>query len=265
MVDPDRRRTGRPFRDLAVFCYRTLAQVADPLRAARGLRAIGWFLSDYRRYRRLPGAEPLSLADVTPAFHERDGAHEIDTHYFFVNAWAMRRVSAARPAHHFDFASQITLAAQLSAIVPVTYIDYRPLNVRLDGLNTVAGDLLRLPFRDGSLDSMSCLHVAEHVGLGRYGDSLDPAGTLKAAAELARVLAPGGSLFFALPIGRPRLCFNAHRIHAATTVRDYFPALELAGYAGVDDRGQFFDEVPLQRFDENEYACGMFHFRKAVS
>ncbi len=33
------------------------------------------------------------------------------------------------------------------------------------------------------------MHVVEHVGLGRYGDPLDPDGDLKAIAELKRVTA----------------------------------------------------------------------------
>jgi hypothetical protein len=35
------------------------------------------------------------------------------------------------------------------------------------------------------------MHVVEHVGLGRYGDALDPKGDARACAELARVLAQG--------------------------------------------------------------------------
>ena len=43
------------------------------------------------------------------------------------------------------------------------------------------------PFGDRSVPSLSCLHVVEHVGLGRYGDPLDPQGSIKAMRELQRV------------------------------------------------------------------------------
>src|SRR2546430_12288402 len=52
--------------------------------------------------------------------------------------------------------------------------------------------LFRSPFGDLELSSVSCLHVAEHIGLGRYGDAIDPLGTRKAIGELARVLAVDG-------------------------------------------------------------------------
>jgi hypothetical protein len=57
------------------------------------------------------------------------------------------------------------------------------------------------------------MHVIEHIGLGRYGEALDPDGDLKAIRELVRVLAAGGNLLVVVPVGRPRIQFNAHRIY----------------------------------------------------
>ncbi|NDC42314.1 MAG: DUF268 domain-containing protein, partial [Chitinophagia bacterium] len=56
-----------------------------------------------------------------------------------------------------------------------------------------------LPFESDSIPSLSCMHTIEHVGLGRYGDQLDPQGDLKAIAELKRVVQPGGDLLFVTP------------------------------------------------------------------
>jgi len=94
----------------------------------------------------------------------------------------LRRILSTSPALHVDVGSQTVLSTMLSASVPTLYVDYRPLVPRVGGMATCAGDLLRLPLRSNSVRSLSCLHVAEHVGLGRYGDPLDPAGTRKASA-----------------------------------------------------------------------------------
>ena len=110
--------------------------------------------------------------------------------------------------------------------------------------------------------SLSCLHVAEHIGLGRYGDKLDPHGTKKAAKELARVLARGGSLYFSLPIGKERLCFNAHRIHSPGRVLEYFKGLELVELSGVDDFGVLHKNLDVEKMCSWDYGCGLFHFRK---
>jgi len=56
-----------------------------------------------------------------------------------------------------------------------------------------------------------------HLGLGRYGDQIDPNADLKRMKALKSYLKPGGMLFFAVPIGPDRIEFNAHRIYG--TVR----------------------------------------------
>ncbi len=86
-----------------------------------------------------------------------------------------------------------------------------------------------------------------HIGLGRYGDPLDPEGTIKAINELKRVLvlAVGGNLYFSLPVGSPRLCFNAHRIHSPGQILEYFSDLKLVEFSGVDDKGNFLENIIL--------------------
>ena len=205
----------------------------------------------------------MRWADSCPQLHDRTHATPFDPHYFFVSGWAMRRIVANRPHKHVDVGSHNLFASLLSAVVPVTFLDYRPLNAKLAGLECVGGNILELPFADSTLESLSCLHVAEHIGLGRYGDPLDPQGTQKAARELTRVLGEEGDLYFALPVGRPRICFNAHRVHAAETIRDLFSSLELVEFCGVHDDGRFVERIQLSEFARSEYACGMFWFRKA--
>jgi hypothetical protein len=239
-----------------------LAQIADPVFAFRGLAGYFRYFADWRRYGRMSGAEPIRWADAYPQVHDCTPTSPFDAHYFYVNGWAMRRIVAQRPARHMDIGSQATLPALLGAVMQVTFVDYRPLPAHLSGLACVGADVLHLPFGDGSVESLSCLHVAEHIGLGRYGDPLNPHGTRQAARELVRVLSAGASLYFALPVGKPRVCFNAHRICAPGTVLEYFSDLELVELSGVHDDGRFVERGDRVEFDESEYACGMFWFRK---
>ncbi len=80
--------------------YNWSSQFVDPLRLVRGIRGLAWYLRDYRAYRLAPGAEPIGWRDLQPALHERSALHQIDPHYFYVNAWAMRRIMAAPPRRH---------------------------------------------------------------------------------------------------------------------------------------------------------------------
>ena len=79
------------------------------------------------------------------------------------------------------------------------------------------------------------MHVVEHIGLGRYGDPLDATGDLKAMKELARVVAPGGTLLLVCPVGRPRVVFNAHRIYSVEQISASFPEFALAEFALISD------------------------------
>lgn len=245
---------------IAYKLYQLLTPVFDPLQMVRGLLTYPRYLSDWRRYARLPGAETLRVTDAYPQLHERTATTGVDA-YFYANGWAMHRIIAQRPAQHVDIGSQTMFVNLLSAVVPVTFIDYRPLEACMEGLTNRSGDILNLPFADGSIESLSCLHVAEHIGLGRYGDPLNPYGTRKACAELRRVLAPGGNLYFALPVGKPRVCFNAHRIHTAETIIEYLEGLELVEFSGVHDDGRYVERVRLDEFRNDEYACGLFWFK----
>jgi hypothetical protein len=177
----------------------------------------------------------------------------------------MEHILAAAPARHVDVGSEVQFVAMLSTRVPVTFVDIRPLQAGgLPNLKSVEGSLLKLPFESGSVESLSCLHVAEHVGLGRYGDPLNPAGTRLACGELARVLAPKGNLFFSLPVGRPRVCFNAHRVHEPRQIIAYFPDLKLIEFSAVDDVDRLQRNIEPASMAGMEYACGLFHFQRAA-
>jgi hypothetical protein len=239
-----------------------LSPIASPTHAIHGLAAFPRYFGDWRKYSRLAGDDNLTLADASPQLHDNTPSTGVELHYFNVNGWAMRRIVAQNPIWHTDIGSQSMFVNLLSAVLPVIFVDYRPIMSTMQGLLSCCADILKLPFAEGSLPSLSCLHVAEHIGLGRYGDPLNAQGTRLACAELTRVLTRGGNLFFAVPIGRPRVCFNAHRVHSVPMILDYFADLELVEVSGEHDDGRFVERVGIDEFQTSDYACGMFWFRK---
>lgn len=234
----------------------------DYSRFVRGLQEYRYFFRSWRLYSRLPGAEALELSNAYPCLYDRTATTGVDAHYFYQNIWAMRRIKECAVSEHVDVGSLASFVGLLSTIVKVVFIDIRPLEVKLPNFESRSGTLLSLPFADNSVPSISCLHVAEHIGLGRYGDPLDPLGTRKAAKELSRVLAPRGHLYFSLPVGKPRVCFNAHRIHSPAQIIEYFSGLKLVELSGVTDLGEFIEGVSPDVLENASYACGMFHFTK---
>jgi SAM-dependent methyltransferase len=226
-----------------------------------GLLYLPRYLRHWREY--ASRAPAPRFADSHPCLGDWTAHTPFDPHYFYQGAWLARRVAARRPPRHVDIGSSALTLSVLSATTDVLHLDYRPLDAELPGLRCLRGDILSLPLADASADSLSCLHVIEHIGLGRYGDPIDPEGARKAAAELVRVLALGGRLHVSAPVGRERTCFNAHRVFAPGSLLAMFAPLRLEGFALVDDAGRFRDPAPIESGAALEYGCGMFEFSKA--
>lgn len=226
------------------------------------------FAKEYWLYKMLQmGKDRFSLnwRDRYPCLYDKTQKTEFDRHYVYHTAWGARILAQTLPKVHVDISSTLYFCSLVSAFVPVKYYDYRPADLKLDNLSSESADLLTLPFIDGSVQSLSCMHVVEHVGLGRYGDPIDPDADLKAVSELKRVLALGGSLLFVVPVGKPKIAFNAHRIYSYDQVISYFSDLKLQEFTLIPDNP---DDVGLIRHatkelaDMQTYGCGCFWFKK---
>jgi SAM-dependent methyltransferase len=241
---------------------RLTTPIVDLNRFSRGLVEYARYIRSWNAYKKLEGAEKLKIQDAYPCLYDRTSKTGIDAHYFYQGVWAMRKIKNSGETEHVDVGSLVSFVGLLSTIVKVVFIDIRPAPVALENFESRAGSILALPFEDGAIRSLSCLHVAEHIGLGRYGDPLDPFGTKKAALELSRVLAEDGHLYFSLPVGLPRVQFNAHRIHSPDQLLGYFSGLELVSFSAVTDKSEFKDNIVPSEMEHARYACGMFHFTK---
>jgi hypothetical protein len=225
------------------------------------------FVNEFDQFVAMAGELPrLSVRsnDINPQLYDRASATPIDRHYTYHPAWAARILAKTQPAKHVDISSIVHFSTLVSAFVPVEFYDFRPAPVRLDGFYAGAADLTQLHFPSDSIASLSCMHVIEHIGLGRYGDPLDPDGDLKAIGELVRVLAPGGDLLVAVPIGRPRVEFNAHRVYDHEVFARYFAPLKLVEFALIEERGEggLIVAPSPEQLQAESYGCGCFWFRK---
>jgi SAM-dependent methyltransferase len=233
----------------------------------RYLAGLASFARDLVRFAILNrGAEfRFSLCWQAPRLGDNTSGTEFDRHYVYHPAWAARILAETKPAEHVDISSSLYFCSMISAFIPTHFYDYRPADLRLDNLVSDHADILALPFADESIASLSCMHVVEHIGLGRYGDPLDPVGDLRAITELKRVLAPEGNLLFVVPVGRPRIMFNAHRIYSFAMIRSYFENLELIEFSLIPDNrenGGLIRNATPDMADAQEYGCGCFLFRK---
>jgi SAM-dependent methyltransferase len=224
------------------------------------------FRQDFQRFMDLQNNDSrfqLAWNERYPILNEKTSTTQFDFHYTYHPAWAARILAQTRPSLHIDISSTLHFCTMVSAFIPVEFYDYRPAELNLSGLKSKRGDLTHLPFADNRVESLSCMHVVEHIGLGRYGDPLDPDGDLKAIAELKRVLADNGTLLFVSPVGKPRIRFNAHRIYSYEQIASYFSEFHLEQFSLVNDAGIYIENADQTLSDKQNYGCGCWWFSKS--
>lgn len=226
------------------------------------LRFFARYISDWIAFRQQAGSWSANVADSFPCLADRLPTTPFDPHYFYQGNWLARRLAEAKPSQHVDIGSSVLTVGVLSAHVQTIFVDYRPLVVRQSGLDCVAADINSLPFGDRSLTSLSCMHVIEHIGLGRYGDPINVDGARIASLELQRVVGAGGTLYLTTPIGRQRVSFNAHRVFAPSTILSWFSQLQLVNFCYVSDDGTLYENVSPAQVPQLDYGCGFFEFRR---
>lgn len=183
----------------------------DFRRLFRAITGMPRFVRDLSRFRRRYSG-PLSVRACLADWHEQAGV--AGGEYFLQDLYVARRVHAAAPMRHMDVGSRIDgFVAHVASFREIDLLDIRPMRLAAPGISFRQADLMRpdsVPV--ACTDSLSCLHALEHFGLGRYGDTLDPDGHLIGFRSMAKMLAPGGTLYLSSPMGRARVAFNSHRV-----------------------------------------------------
>lgn len=227
-----------------------------------------FFLIDFIKFKRISSDDKrfkVRWLDQFPCLLDKTSTTGFEPHYTYHPPWAARIIAKNNPKLHIDISSILHFSTIVSAFVPVHFYDYRPAKLILNNLDTKKCDLMAMPFADNSVESLSCMHTVEHVGLGRYGDTMDPSGDIKAISELKRILAPGGSLLFVVPIGIPKIEFNAHRIYSYAQIIEYFSDVELKEFSLIPDNAfdvGIISNASSELADAQEWGCGCFWFTK---
>lgn len=266
----------RKRRLLASVIYFGLESVGIDILKMRGVLSgyvyyIRTYLALRRQRSKMRDRGQWRIFCINPRIHDRQkSSGRLKGHYFHQDLWVAQQVFRRAPESHLDVGSRIDgFVAHVAAFRNVDVMDIRPNESSVENIRFVRGDITSPP---PSLieryDSVSCLHVLEHLGLGRYGDAVDVNGPLKGIEGLARVTKRNGVLYLSVPIGEQRIEFNAHRVFRVSTVmkmlENYF---ELERFVFVDDWG----DLRCCDFREAEamtaslwYGCGIFEARRRV-
>ena len=222
---------------------------------------VNWnrFWKSYRQYQILSlEKESILLKNLYPCLGDDTAETYIEPTYFYQDCWAFEKIVQQHPSNHIDIGSHHKYVALLSKVVNVTMVDIRPLSLPLESLNFKEGSILNLPFENNSIESLSSLCVVEHIGLGRYGDSLDPSGSEKAMFEIQRVLKSGGYCYFSVPIlgNINTVFFNAHRSFSENYIEKCFSLCK------VIDKMYIYGNSLQKDREDDKFGIGLYQFQK---
>lgn len=190
-----------------------------------------------------------------------------DKHYMVHTNWAARRLAVNKPEKHIDISSILYFVSMLSAFIPTTYCEYKQVEpiFNTPSLTCKKEDMTKLTFESNSIESISSLHVVEHVGMGRYGDILDFFGDDKVIKELIRVTKPNGKIYFVVPVSdEPCIIFNAHRIYSKQMIVDMFEGCKLEEFSFIPMKKDtlIIENATEEDMKGEDYGCGCFIFTK---
>lgn len=222
------------------------------------------FYEDLKLYKKLNKEDRFKNIDfdIFSCLNDNTSTTPFDAHYIYHPAWAARIVKKINPEFHVDISSTLHFCTLLSAFIKTRFYDYRPANLTLDNLSSQQADLTNLPFESNSIFSLSCMHTIEHIGLGRYGDAVDPEGDTKAIKELKRVCGVNGNLLLVVPVGIKKIKFNAHRIYDPFRIVEDMNGFKLRNFSLINDEGLFLENADLQIAAKQNYGCGCYWFEK---
>lgn len=224
------------------------------------------YLIEFNKLKKSETRFTLLWQDRYPCLSDKTVNTGFDRHYIYHTAWAARKLKLINPKYHIDISSSLYFCSISSSFIKMEHYDYRPANIILNNLKIGKEDLCKLSFLDNSIESLSCMHVIEHIGLGRYGDPLDPYGDLNAANELSRVVKYEGYLLIVVPVGRARICFNAHRIYSYEMIMEMFPDFNLLEFGLISDNSSegIINNPVIELINTQNYGCGCLLLQKKL-
>ncbi len=206
-----------------------------------------------------------------PILNERNEQGGVASgHYFHQDLLVAQKIFKNNPQIHVDIGSRIDgFVAHVATFREIIEFDIRPQNSDIDNIIFKQLDLTNIPDQYYNYtSSISCLHVVEHIGLGRYGDTIDYTGHVKALSSITKILKPEGIFYFAVPIGPQRIEFNAHRVFSLSYLLELIkPNYNIREFSYVDDKGALHKGVELSEYKITSncnchYGCGIFELIK---
>jgi len=208
--------------------------------------------------------------EIKPCLHDfNKSAGDIKNEYFWQDLLAAQIVLQKNPKSILDIGSRIDgFVAHIASSRQLTLMDVRPIKNEIKNVNFLQMDLMQDVKSEELFEVITCLHVLEHFGLGRYNDAINPSGYIVGLNNIFKLMEEGGSFILATPAGRPRVEFNANMIFSP------FDIIQIAIDAGLELIQIFevhsdceptkvnINDQTLKSYEAADYALLLYEFKK---
>jgi DNA modification methylase len=179
---------------------------------------------------------------------------EYFTHYDSFYFWVFSSLEfESRNLRILDLGGKKIANGILSLRYRVTSLN---LAIPIDGITQVkyvlADATKPLPFNDNSFDLFISPVSLNLIGLGRYGDSIDPQAIPHLITELERVTTKKSIMYISIVYGESRVYFNTHIKFRFQDIEQIFRAWRIDDY--LIDIGQPDSDLGLPRFTKDALA-----------
>lgn len=248
----------------------------DPDRAGRVVSNLGRYRRNKAQFQQQLNSssdEPFRWGKLYPCIgDDTDASGTASGHYFHGDLWAAQRIFERSPERHIDIGSRVDgFAAHVAAYRQIDVVDIRPNDAQIENMNFIVRDLMiDDDAMDNITDSISSLHVLEHLGLGRYGDPINVSGYRVGWKNMTRMLKAGGRFYFSTPMSKTqRIEYDAHRVFSLPFLLEQLidPDYEIERFAWVGDDGVIRDHADPRSTEAADsfgctWGCAIFELKK---
>lgn len=196
------------------------------------------------------------------------GEHKLNSgnlmpHYFYQDLIVANYIFTKNPAKHVDIGSRVDgFIANVASFREVEIFDIRENDINFKNIKFNKIDILKInKTYFNYADSLSCLHVIEHFGLGRYGDEIDPQAHIIAFRKILQILKSSGILYISFPIcTNGKIFFNMERRFDPNEIFEWSKDFDLIKFDFIDDQEQIFLNYDLKKINDKkiENGCGIY-------
>lgn len=215
------------------------------------------FFSDFFKFKILNGKIDYLFPIIGE--HAESGGYVIP-HYFNQDIIVASYIFINKPLKHVDVGSRLDgFISHVASFREIEVFDIRNIETKIKNIKFKKLDINQITSNlENYTDSLSCLHTIEHIGLGRYGDKVDPNGHKKSFCNLIKILKKNGILYISIPISKKNaVFFNAERRFNPLDILSWSDKVELKKFDYIDDNDNIHEDVKLLNFDYNNLFNGL--------